>query len=121
MLSVYDRIVKLASDASMGERLRIPYYAILNLSTVEDIVSFTNDYIRHFTKQTAKYDIAYMLGFFDIDDRKLWKEAVGDIIPVDVLYNRSERELFRFFTYIDESGKELEEHYNKEKGNHQSL
>lgn len=120
MLSVYDRISKLANDASLGERMRLPYCAILNLTSKEDIISFTQDYIKHYTLKQAKYDISYMLGFFDIEDRKLWKEAVGDVIPVDVLYNRCERELYKFFIYVDENGNELETFYNKEKGNHQS-
>jgi hypothetical protein len=121
MLSVYDRICKLANDASLGERTRLIHCAVLNLTTVDDIVSFTNDYIRHYTLQEAKYEIAYHLGFFEIEDRKLWKKAVGDVIPIDVLYNRSERELYKFFIYVDNSGNELEEFYNEEKGNHQSL
>lgn len=119
MLSVYDRMLKLANDASLGEVMRIAYVAILNLTDEEDIKSFTVEHIKHYPS-TAKQDIQYMLGFFDIDDRKLWQKAVGDVIHIDVLYNRCERELYKFFMYVDDKGKDLPPFYNKEKGNHQS-
>lgn len=119
MLSVYDRILKLANDASLGERLRIAYTAILNLTSEDDIRDFTFDLIKHYPF-TAKQDIQYMLAFFEIDDRRLWKKAIGDIIHIDVLYNRCERELYKFFIYVDSKGKDLPPFYNEEKGNHQS-
>lgn len=119
MLSVYDRILKLANNASMGDRYRIAYTAILNLTSIEDIRSFTNDLIRQYPI-TGKEDIRYMLCFFDIEDRKLWKSAIGDIIPIEVLYNRCERELYKYFKFVDDNGNDLEYYYNEEKGNHQS-
>lgn len=121
-LHVYDRIFKLTADTSMGDVRAVIHAAILNLTSLEDIREFTKTYIlQHPTH--GRNDIQWVLGMFEIEDRQLWKDAVGDIVAIDVLHNRSEREYYRYITYCNNKKEELTkytEYYNTNKGQHQS-
>lgn len=98
----------------------LPYTAILNLSNVDDIKEFTKEYVKMY-ETTGKKDIPYMLSFMSYEDRILWNKAVGDIVHIDLYYNRPERELDRFFEYVNGKGELLAEFTNPEKGQHQDI
>lgn len=119
MSEVYDRVLNSIGRIGQGERMNIPFMAINILSDKDEIVEFVNHY-RKMYPSTWQYDIHYMLGHFDIEDRKLWDNAVGHKVGIDVLYNRSEVELYANHEYVDEDGEPIELKKNERKGYHTS-
>lgn len=118
-MNQYDRIARLCNNRTQGEDNNLIMSAILNLKLIDDIREFTEGFKRH-NPSVWKHDISYALGFFDQSDRELWNEAIGDIVGISVLLNRSERELWTDYEYIDAKGKVLEKYKNKETGMHQN-
>lgn len=121
MITVYERMVKLFPDGSQGEQYNLIFGAILNLKSEIEIKEFVQDYKKF--RPNWRYEIAYALGFYSKEDRELWHNAVGDIIGINILLNRSERELYTQFEFVDDKGNSLPEYndyVNPEKGNHQS-
>lgn len=118
-MNQYDRIARLCNNQTQGEDNNLIMSAILNLKLVNDIIEFTEGYKRHHP-EIWKNDIAYALGFFDQSDRELWNDAIGSVVGISVLMNRSERELWTEFEYIDAKGKVLEKYKNTNVGMHQN-
>ena len=121
-LPVYQRMLKLRpqSSAMSGERLAVVFVAGLNLINEDDINEFFEEHKR-MAPMHYKNDIQYALSFLSMETRKLWKKALKDKIYIDVLYNRSERELYKYVEFVKANGDSLvkyNEHTNDEKGNH---
>lgn len=118
MGQVYNRILKLCGDPQ-PDRMNLPYMAILNLKSENDIKEFVKDYKIN-EPIHWRTDIAYLLGHFDRKDRLLWDKAVGDIIGINIQLNRWERELYTQYEFVDEKGEKIELKENTEYGKHQS-
>ena len=107
MGQVYDRIVKLnGADQAGDSNYNLPFMAILNLKTADEIREFVLDYKKMYP---ADYQdsISFILGYFKLEDRELWKSAVGDLVGINLQLNRSEKKLATQFTWIDVKNKEI--------------
>lgn len=94
--------------------------AVLNLDNIEDIQYFYKKH-KEYVPLWVDYDIRYCLSLSNMETRILWKEALD--IPIDILYNRSERDAYKYFLYVDDKGEPLDEennYENKEKGMHKN-
>jgi len=115
--AVYDRILKTTYD---NDHISLAFNAILNLTDIQEIKDFTDDY-KKFNPGCWQNDIAYAIEFFDdIEHKKIWHTAVGDIIGISVLKNRSEKELYTRFHYVDGKYKTIPNKVNSEAGKHQN-
>lgn len=119
---LYHRLLVLrpTSNYNLGERLAVTMVAVLNLTEIEDIKYFYNKH-KEYVPLHVDYDIRYCLSLADMETRKLWKEAIGDEVFIDILYNRSERDAYKYFLFVDKKGEPIEKqnnHENKEKGMH---
>lgn len=115
--AVYNRIVKTTFD---NDHISLAFNGVLNLTDIQEIRDFVTDY-RRFNPSNWQYDISYALEFFDdIDHKKIWFEAVGDIIGINIFMIRSERELYTRFHYVDGKYNTIPNVVNVEAGKHQN-
>lgn len=107
MGKVYDRILKLnGADQSGDANLNLVFMAILNLKSKDEIREFVLDYKRIYPGE-YRDNISFILGYFKLSDRELWKESVGDLVGVILQLNRSEKKLATQFTWINGKNQEI--------------
>lgn len=115
--AVYTRILKTTYD---NDHISLAFNAVLNLTDIQEIKDFVADY-KKFNPCQWQHDIAYATEFFDdIEHKKIWFEAVGDIIGINPLMNRSDRELYTRFHYVDGDYKTVEIKVNDQAGLHKN-
>ena len=122
-MSVYSRMLKLRIDPSSGEKLEVIFAAAMHLEDEGEIREFATEYSR-MNPIDYKHDIQYVLSFYTIEHRKLWHNALKDFIFIDILYNRNEKELYRWQEYVNTKYKPLKKYANfsnEEKGQHQNI
>lgn len=121
-LPVYQRMLKLRpqTSANLGERLAVVFVAGLNLDNENDIIEFFEEHKR-VVPMHYRQDVQYALSFLSIETRKLWQKALGDRIHIDILYNRSERDAYKWIEFVKSNGDTLSEYNdytNENKGMH---
>ena len=122
-MSVYTRMSKLVTNKSIGEKLEIIFTAANNLVLEDEILEFAKEY-KLLHPIDYKYEIQYVLSFYPISYKSLWKKALMDFIFIDELLTRSETELYAYVEYVDKEYRPIDElntYTNKEKGMHQDI
>ena len=123
-VSVYDRMLKLANGQgttgyNAGDSDYLPFVAAINLTARSEIVKFLDVYKQMFPDHWRR-NIVYALEHTNINIRTIWKQEVGDIIPINLYMHRSPNEMLIDKEWVDEKGGPIQLVTNKERGQHQS-